>query len=71
MLILLFGIGEIAKVMLIFVGTFFQLVLAVADGIRRLPHHLLQISYTLGARPGEADPAGVVSRRATGHLRCP
>jgi NitT/TauT family transport system permease protein len=54
MLMLLFGIGEEAKVMLIFVGTFFQLVLMVADEIRRVPYELLQVSYTMGARRGEA-----------------
>lgn len=53
MLMLLFGIGELAKVMLIFVGTFFQLVLMVADEIRRVPYDLLQVSYTMGARRGE------------------
>jgi NitT/TauT family transport system permease protein len=54
MLMLLFGIGETAKVMLIFVGTFFQLVLMVADEIRRVPYELVQASYTLGAKRGEA-----------------
>jgi NitT/TauT family transport system permease protein len=53
MLMLLFGIGELAKVMLIFVGTFFQLVLMVADEVRRVPYDLLQVSYTMGARRGE------------------
>ncbi len=53
-LMLLFGIGELAKIMLIFVGTFFQLVLMVADEIRRVPYDLIQVSYTLGARRGEA-----------------
>jgi NitT/TauT family transport system permease protein len=49
----LFGIDELSKVMLIFVGTFFQLVLMVADEIRRVPYELLQVSYTLGARREE------------------
>jgi NitT/TauT family transport system permease protein len=49
----LFGIDELSKVMLIFVGTFFQLVLMVADETRRVPHELLQVSYTLGARRRE------------------
>ncbi|MFO1477250.1 MAG: ABC transporter permease, partial [Verrucomicrobiota bacterium] len=53
LLMLFFGIGEIAKVMLIFVGTFFQLVLMVADEIRRVPHELVQVSQTLGASRGE------------------
>lgn len=53
LLMLFFGIGELAKVMLIFVGVFFQLVLMVADEVRRVPHELVQVSQTLGARRGE------------------
>ncbi len=49
--IVLFGVDERSKVALIWVGTFFQLVLMVADEIRRVPHEMLQVSYTLGARP--------------------
>jgi NitT/TauT family transport system permease protein len=52
-LMLLFDIGELSKVMLIFVGTFFQLVLMVAEEVRRVPQELLQVSYTLGAKKGE------------------
>lgn len=52
-LIVLFGIGEPPKIMLIFVGTFFQLVLMVADEIRRVPYDLVQVGYTLGATRGE------------------
>ncbi|MWC30152.1 ABC transporter permease [Paenibacillus sp. MMS18-CY102] len=43
------GIGEWAKIMLIFLGCFFQLVLMVADNVRRVPQDLLQASFTLGA----------------------
>ena len=53
LLMLFFGIGELAKVMLIFAGVFFQLVLMVADEVRRVPHDLVQVSQTLGARRGE------------------
>jgi len=49
----LFGIDELSKVMLIWLGTFFQLVLMVADETRRVPYELLQVSYTLGARRRE------------------
>ncbi len=49
LMMVLFGIGETPKVMLIFVGTFFQLVLMVADEVRRVPYELLQVGYTLGA----------------------
>jgi NitT/TauT family transport system permease protein len=46
----IFGIEEWSKIALIWAGTFFQLVLMVADEIRRVPYEMLQISYTLGAR---------------------
>jgi NitT/TauT family transport system permease protein len=46
----LFGVDELSKVTLIWAGTFFQLVLMVADEIRRVPPEMLQVSYTLGAR---------------------
>lgn len=43
------GIGEGAKILVIFIGTFFQMVLMVADNIRLVPEDLLSASYTLGA----------------------
>jgi NitT/TauT family transport system permease protein len=52
-LMVLFGIGEMPKIMLIFVGTYFQLVLMVADEIRRVSYDLIQVSSTLGARRPE------------------
>jgi NitT/TauT family transport system permease protein len=48
-----FGIGESAKIALIFVGTFFQLCLMTADEVRRVPHELVQAAQTLGARRNE------------------
>lgn len=44
------GIGETAKIAVIFVGCFFQLVLMVADNTRSVSNELLQVSYTLGAK---------------------
>ncbi|MFC4777199.1 ABC transporter permease [Paenibacillus sp. GCM10023252] len=43
------GIGEWAKILLIFIGCFFQLVLMVSDITRRVSHDLLHASFTLGA----------------------
>lgn len=43
------GIGESAKIMVIFIGCFFQLVLMVADDTLRINRDLLSASYTLGA----------------------
>lgn len=45
------GIGEPAKILLIFLGTYFQMVIIVADVTRLVPKDLLNASRTLGARP--------------------
>jgi NitT/TauT family transport system permease protein len=57
LLILYVGIGTSEKVAVIFIGTFFQLVLLVADVAAHVPHEQLEVSYTLGA-----SRAQVVSR---------
>lgn len=57
LLILYVGIGTAEKVAVIFIGTFFQLVLLVADVAAHIPHEQLDVSYTLGA-----SRAQVVSR---------
>lgn len=44
------GIGETAKIIVIFIGCFFQLLLMVADNTRAVSNELLQVSYTLGAK---------------------
>lgn len=43
-----FGIGETAKIVVVFLGSFFQLVLMIADDARTVPEDLLSASYTLG-----------------------
>ena len=43
------GIGESAKVLLIFIGTYFQMVLVVADVTRQVPRDLINAARTLGA----------------------
>ncbi len=43
------GIGEAAKITLIFLGTYFQMVLVVADVTRQVPRDLLNAARTLGA----------------------
>jgi NitT/TauT family transport system permease protein len=50
--IIWFGIGEETKIFLLWLGTFFQLVLLVADDMRRVPQEYVEIALTLGARPG-------------------
>lgn len=50
LLILYIGIGTAEKVAVIFIGTFFQLVLLVADVSANVSKDLLDSAYTLGAR---------------------
>jgi NitT/TauT family transport system permease protein len=47
--IIWFGVGEETKIFLLWMGTFFQLVLLVADDVRRVPHEYGEIAATLGA----------------------
>jgi len=47
--ILWFGIGETSKIFLLFVGTFFQLVLLVMDDANNVKKEYFEIAYTLGA----------------------
>lgn len=50
LLILYIGIGVSQKVAVIFIGTFFQLILLVADVSANVSKDLLDSSYTLGAK---------------------
>ena len=43
------GIGEGSKVMLLWIGTFFQLVLLIADDAGRVPKEFIETGRTLGA----------------------
>lgn len=47
--IIWFGIGESSKIFLLWLGVFFQLVLLVADDVRRVPREYHEIAATLGA----------------------
>ena len=46
------GIGEDSKIALLWIGTFFQLVLLIAEDARRVPREFLEIGRTLGAGDG-------------------
>jgi NitT/TauT family transport system permease protein len=46
-----FGIHETMKIALLWMGTFFQLVLMVADDARRVPREYIEVGMTVGARP--------------------
>jgi len=47
--ILWFGLGNSGKIAIIFLGTFFQLILMIADIAREVPRPLFEAAYTLGA----------------------
>ena len=51
--IIWFGIGENTKIFLLWLGTFFQLVLLVADDMNRVPNEYVEIARTLGARSSQ------------------
>jgi NitT/TauT family transport system permease protein len=57
LLILWAGIGELQKLLVIFIGTFFQLVLMVAVIVGNARTDLVEAAYTLGAKD-----AGIVRR---------
>ena len=57
LLILWAGIGEKQKLMVIFIGCFFQIVLMVAVSVGSTRRDLVEAAYTLGARAG-----GIVRR---------
>lgn len=53
LLIIWLGVGEASKIAVLWMGTFFQLVLLVADDAKRVPKEYVEIGLTLGARPFE------------------
>ncbi|MBL8589053.1 MAG: ABC transporter permease [Methylobacteriaceae bacterium] len=57
LLILWAGIGELQKLLVIFIGSFFQLVLMVAVAVGQTRRDLVEAAYTLGS-----SDAGVVRR---------
>jgi NitT/TauT family transport system permease protein len=49
--IIWFGVGEETKIFLLWLGTFFQLVLLVVEDMNRVPQEYVEIALTLGAPP--------------------
>jgi len=47
------GIGEGSKITIIWIGTFFQMVLMVSEDIRRVPMAQIEAAQTMGASAGE------------------
>jgi len=53
LVMLWFGIEESAKISIIFIGTFFQMVLMVAENVRLVPTAQIEAAQTMGATRGE------------------
>jgi NitT/TauT family transport system permease protein len=50
LLILYFGLGELPKILLIFIGTLFFNTLMVMDSVKFVPKDLVEATYTLGGK---------------------
>ena len=51
LLIIWFGIGESSKIAVLWMGTFFQLVLLIGDDTKRVPKEFIETGFTVGAQP--------------------
>jgi NitT/TauT family transport system permease protein len=54
LLMLYIGIDEASKIAIIFIGTYFQLILMVSAEVRNVPIDMIKVSYTLGAKRSHA-----------------
>ncbi|MEH2420628.1 MAG: ABC transporter permease [Nostoc sp.] len=50
LLILYFGLDELPKILLIFIGTLFFNTLMIMDGVKFIPKELIETTYTLGGK---------------------
>ncbi len=50
LLILYFGLGEVPKILLIFIGTLFFNTLMIMDAVKFVPKELIETAYTLGGQ---------------------
>lgn len=53
LLIIWFGVGETSKIAVLWMGTFFQLILLIAEDNKRVPVEYIESGHTLGASNGE------------------
>lgn len=49
LIVLWVGLGEVAKITIIFLGIVFYNAIMIADGVKFIPTELLNVAYTLGA----------------------
>ena len=53
LLIIWFGVGETTKIAVLWMGTFFQLILLIAEDNKRVPVEYIETGHTLGASNSE------------------
>ena len=53
LLVIWFGVGETSKIAVLWMGTFFQLILLIADDTKRVPTEYIESGHTLGASNGQ------------------
>ena len=53
LLVIWFGVGETSKIAVLWMGTFFQLILLIADDTKRVPTEYIESGHTLGASDGQ------------------
>ncbi len=53
LLVIWFGVGEASKIAVLWMGTFFQLILMISDDTKRIPVEFIESGQTLGASNGQ------------------
>ena len=53
LLVIWFGVGETSKIAVLWMGTFFQLILLITEDTKRVPAEYIESGHTLGASNGE------------------
>ena len=53
LLVIWFGVGETSKIAVLWMGTFFQLILLIAEDTKRVPTEFIETGQTLGATNGQ------------------
>ena len=53
LLVIWFGVGETSKIAVLWMGTFFQLILMISDDTKRVPVEFVESGQTLGASNGQ------------------
>ncbi len=53
LLIIWFGVGEASKIAVLWMGTFFQLILLISEDTKRVPSEYIESGHTLGATNSE------------------